>query len=511
MDVSEKQALAFELFADPQIVDFDFGGGAGGGKTITVTEWAVLQCRQYPGIRIGIGRNEISNLRRTTIQTLLYETHPLLHVRESDYKYHDLINPRVDYRNGSQILFVDLAYAPRDPNYDRLGSLNLTHTIIEEQGEVRRQAKEVFSSRKNRYLNKKYNIVGKHIGTQNPATNWTRGEYYDPYAKLVAINGNEDYQKWPIVNDEGEAVHVYMPDGRRLPAYRAFIKSLATDNPFLSQNYIEELKSKPLAERKRLLKGDWNYYHDASTMFKRHMFERAPSLQEAVNYGSCDPSLGGDKCIFTWLQGIDWTETVEGKTIEHSRRHVKEIVELKIPEGTKNPGDFVGAEFIKFCRQRKIGYQNAALDVVGIGQASLEACQRVGFMVQPFRAGTTTGVRTLDDKRIEQRVDEDNKKGVRLFDNIRSQNYYDMAAATTDGTLTFDDKLDEESYDGLCTELEAHGYSVNGNMIIVDKKNDGANSITSKIGQSPDYADSLQGAWWVSKRRHYSIKQLVSI
>lgn len=505
MDVSEKQALAFELFADPQIVDFDFGGGAGGGKTITVTEWAVLQCRQYAGIRIGIGRNEISNLRRTTIQTLLYESHPLLNVRESDYKYHDLINPRVDYRNGSQIIFVDLAYAPRDPNYDRLGSLNLTHTIIEEQGEVRKQAKDVFSSRKNRYLNKKYNITGKHIGTQNPATNWTRQEYYDPYAKL----GAGDYRIWPIVNDAGEPVYVYMPDGRKVQALRCFIKSLATDNPFLSKNYIEELKSKPLAERKRLLEGNWDYYHDASTMFKRSQFVRRKQLKKgvAVNYAGCDPSLGGDKCVFTWLQGRDW-KTPDGE--EHSHRHVKEQVAIDIPAGIKDVGSYIAERFIKFCAERKIGYQNAGVDVIGIGQTVLDSCNRLGFLIQPYRAGSTTGVRTLDDKRNEARIDAEqqgNNKGQRLFDNIRSQNFYDMAAASNDATLTYDELMDAEVYDALATELEAHGYDTSGKVIVVDKKD----KIKDRIGHSPDYADSLQSAWWVSKKVHYSITDMVTL
>lgn len=507
MDVSEKQALAFELFEDPQIVDYDFGGGAGGGKSITITEWAVLQCRKYAGIRIGIGRNEISNLRRTTIHTLRYETHALLGVKERDHKYHDLINPRVDYRNGSSIIFVDLAYAPRDPNYDRLGSLNLTHTIIEEQGEVRRQAKEVFSSRKNRYLNKKYNIVGKHIGTQNPATNWTRQEYYDPYAKLVAVNGNEDYQVWPIVNDEGQQVYVHMPDGRKLPAMRCFIKSLVIDNPFISQNYVEELRSKPLAERKRLLEGNWDYYYDATTMYKRSMFTRRDQLEGATQYGGCDPSLGGDKCVFTHMQGYDKKDEA-GKVIE-SRRHVREQVELLIPADEKRPGDYVARHYVEFCKQRKIGYQNAAVDVIGIGQATLEGCIALGFMIQPFRAGSTTGVRTLDDTKQYGRakIDVEGKKGERLFDNIRSQNFYDMATATTDATLTFDDKMDEETYGELCTELEAHGYETKGRQIIVFKKD----KIKEQIGHSPDYADSLQSAWWVSKRRHYSIKDLVSL
>jgi hypothetical protein len=52
-------------------------------------------------------------------------------------------------RNGSSIVFIDLAPAPTDPNFDRFGSLSLTHVIIEEVGEVVHRARSVITSRKN--------------------------------------------------------------------------------------------------------------------------------------------------------------------------------------------------------------------------------------------------------------------------------------------------------------------------------------------------------------------------
>ncbi|MFA5172602.1 MAG: hypothetical protein WC426_13655 [Sulfuriferula sp.] len=487
-EVSEKQALAFELFANPQIVDYDFGGGAGGGKSMTVTEWAVLQCRKYPGIRIGLGRNEISNLRKTTVQTLLAETHPLLGVKETDFRYSPMVDPGIYYRNGSAILLVDLAYAPTDPDYNRLGSLNLTHAIIEEMGEVRKKAKDVFSSRKNRYLTKKYNIVGKFIGTQNPATNFTRQEYYDPYAKL----GGGDYQTWAIINDSGEPVYVEMPDGTMLPALKCFIKSLVTDNPFISQNYIQELRSKPLAERKRLLEGNWDYYHDATTLFKRSMFVRkAPANADDTGYAGCDPSRGGDDCTFVYIVGDV----------------VRDIEKLTIPDSVQNKGKFVAQNYIAFCKKRRVGSHNAAVDIIGIGESVGDSCIDLGFKIQRFNAGSTTGVRTLDDTKqyTEAKVDSDGLKGVRLFDNIRSQNFYDMAQAANAAELLFDPELPH--YDELCTQLEAHGYTTKERMIIVDKKD----AVKSRIGKSPDVADGLQAAWWVKQKKHYSIKDLVSI
>lgn len=487
-EVSEKQALAFELLADPQVVDIDFGGGAGGGKSITVTEWAVLQCRKYAGIRIGIGRNEISNLRKTTIQTLLDETHPLLNVKKSDFKYSPIVDPGIFYRNGSSILMIDLAYAPTDPDYNRLGSLNLTHVIIEEMGEVRKKAKDVFSSRKNRYLTQKYNIVGKFIGTQNPATNFTRQEYYDPYIKA----GGGDFQTWDIYNDAGEQVFVELPDGKRVPAKRAFIKSLVTDNPFISPNYIEELKAKPLAERKRLLLGDWDYYHDASTLFRRNMFVRAQARKtDQTGYAGCDPSRGGDDCVFTYVLGDN----------------VRDIELCDIPESVKNKGKFVAQKFVAFCKKRKVGSINAAVDIVGIGESVGDSCLELGFKIQRFNAGSKKGVRTLDDTKQfqEAKVDPEGEKGVPLFDNIRSQNFYDLADELNTGKMTLDPSL--PFYDELCTQLEAHGYTTKERMIIVDKKD----AVKARIGKSPDLADSLQAAYWVRQKKHYSISDLVSI
>lgn len=487
-EVSEQQAIAFELLRNPEVIDLLFGGGAGGGKSLLVTLWAVLECRKYPGIRIGIGRNEISNLRKTTIQTLFKETHPLLNVKEADFKYSAIVDPKVEYRNGSELVFVDLAWAPHDPDYDRLGSLNLTHTIIEEMGEVRKKGRDVFTSRKNRFLNKRYNIVGKSVGTCNPSTNFLRQEYYDHYAKL----GGGSHQTWPIINDAGEPIFVNLPDGRRVEALRAFVRSLVLDNPFISQNYVEELKALPLAERKRLLQGNWDYYHDARTLFKRSMFVRAQAKSEATGYAGCDPSRGGDECVFTYMLGDN----------------VRDIEKVSIPSDEPDKGNFVAVRFIKFCKARKVGSINAAVDIVGIGESVGDSCNRLGFKIQRFNAGSTTGVRTLDDTKQygEAKVDPDGIKGTRLFDNIRSQNFYDMAEAANAGTMTFDPALPH--YDELCTQLEAHGYTTKERIIIVDKKEP---TVKARLGKSPDVADSLQAAWWVKQKKHYSIKDMVSI
>lgn len=489
VEFSERQALAYELLENPAVVDTLFGGGAGGGKTLLVTAWAALQCRKYPGIRIGVGRKEISNLRKTTIYTLLHETHQLLNITKDDYKYHAIMDPRIIYKNGSEIIFIDLAYAPQDPDFDRLGSLNLTHAIIEELGEVMKKAKDVMFSRKGRWKNDVYNIVGKGIGTCNPSTNFLRQEYYDKYIKA----GGGQFATWPLKNDNGEQIYVTLPNGKRIEAHQAFIKSLVTDNPFIPVNYIENLKSLPLAERKRLLEGNWDYYQDASTLFKRSNFIRANANPETdkVGYAGCDPSRGGDDCTFSYMLG----------------NNLRDLTKIQIPSSVVDKGGYVAEKFIRWCLDRKVPASRAAVDIIGIGESVGDSCNRLGFTIQRFNAGSKQGVRTLDDTKDygDARIDQEGRKGVPLFDNIKSQNYYDMAQAANTGEITFDPNLDH--YDELCSQLEAHGYTTKERLIIVDKKD----VVKTRLGKSPDLAEAFQAAYWVSKRKHYSAKEMFSI
>ena len=83
--LSRKQQLAFNVLSDPYVVDLLFGGGAGGGKSLLVTMWMAIECRKYPGITIGLGRKEMSNLGKTTVATLLTEAHKYLGVTPDDF------------------------------------------------------------------------------------------------------------------------------------------------------------------------------------------------------------------------------------------------------------------------------------------------------------------------------------------------------------------------------------------------------------------------------------------
>ena len=445
MKLSTKQKLALQLLDDPQITDLLYGGGAGGSKTITICIWMVLQCRNYPGITIGLGRKELTKLKQTTIVSLLREAHPLIGVNKSEFNYNDH-KGIIEYINGSAIQLVDLSRQPSDPNYDRFGSLLFTHVVIEEAGEVQRKARDVFISRKNRFMNHKYDIVGKSITTCNPSQNFLKLEYYNPYLKL----GGGDYQKW-----EHGQVEI---NGEMKTAYRAFIKSLALDNPFLPRNYIEGLKQLPSAERKRLLEGNWDFENVDTMIFPPYSIDRAltSELKQVQRFIGVDISdTGSDKTILTLYESDIIVEQ-------------KEVVVDK----QEAIGEQISLEIIKYAQQNNIIASQIGIDGIGVGASCRDFLRSKGWYVKVFIAGASSSenYRNLRAETIWKLGQAINKGDVKIYANLRTM-----------------DKLREQ--------LIAHEYETQERVIIVKSKQD----IKESLGVSPDYAESAYIAYWVAR------------
>lgn len=132
----------------------------------------------------------------------------------------------IKFFNGSEILLKDLAYYPSDPNYDELGSLELTMCFIDEVNQIPSIAWQIVKSRI-RFKLDDYDLIPKILGTCNPSKNYVYTDFYKP-------------------NKEGN-----------LPKHKKFIQALVTDNPSISKHYIENLSSLPKAQRDRLLLGLW--------------------------------------------------------------------------------------------------------------------------------------------------------------------------------------------------------------------------------------------------------------
>ncbi|MCM1296951.1 MAG: phage terminase large subunit [Muribaculaceae bacterium] len=194
--------------------------------------WLTLSCIQFEGIRMVVARRVRKTLLESTWLTLknVLKEWGL----KQDVHYH--INNQfytITFWNGSEIMAMELAPSPQDPNYNNLGSLEITGCFIDEVSEVPEKAVETLSSRI-RYKVAETFVVGKTVCSTNPCLGWVRSTF--------------------VMTDEGDPVE--LPKGYRYIPFSLF------DNPdekFRAIYYNKLIKLRNKADRDRLLYGDWRF------------------------------------------------------------------------------------------------------------------------------------------------------------------------------------------------------------------------------------------------------------
>lgn len=445
LTISEKQYQMMQFLDDPQVVEVLFGSGAGSGKSVGVCIWMMMQIRQYPKVRIGLGRKELKRLKETTLVTLLNVVHPMFNITQNEFIYRDQ-KGIIEYLNGSSIVLVDLTRKPSDPEYERFGSLDLTHVVVEEAGELEERSVATISSRGNRYMNKEYKIVGKTVLTCNPSENYLKNKYYRRYEEL----GGGDFQKW----EDGKVTI----NNRKLPAYKAFVRATVYDNLYIDDNYIHNLERLPTAQRKRLLEGNWNFNDSDSILFKSSLLDS--SYIKEYNAGS--------KYI-----GVDLADSGKDRSVISliDNNVLVDQVELRIDK-TGNIGEQNANEIVKFAQMRGVAPDHVAIDVVGIGASTRDMLKQRGWNVKEYVAGA--------------------KSSSNEFKNLRAETVYRMWQALSDGEFKIYSSM--PNLQELRNELMAFETIISEKVISITKKAD----LKVALGRSPDYADSAFIAYWAS-------------
>lgn len=266
-----KQDQALKLLTDSPVTELMFGGAAGGAKSWTGCCWLLFNCLLYPETKWFIGRETLKDIRDSTLITFgkvakRYGVSSLI-----DYRYNGQ-GSYITFANGSRIDFLELAYLPSDPMYERLGSKEYTGGFLEECGQIHFNAFDVLKTRIGRHLNDKYGIIARIFLTCNPKKNWIYDYFYRPY--------KED----------------------KMPFKRAFIPSLATDNVFRESDYLERLNAiTDKVQRARLLDGNFDYDDDPSILID---YEAIGNLWHNTHveigqpYLTCDVArFGRDKTV----------------------------------------------------------------------------------------------------------------------------------------------------------------------------------------------------------------------
>lgn len=442
--ISEIQQLAINIFRDDDTLEAVFGGSGGGGKSVIIGLLAVLRCLECPGVREGIGRKDLSQLKKTTFTTLFGKVHEIMGIKQGDF--HIAQDGTVTYENGSQIIPIELDYYPSDPDFNRLGSLEITDMFIDEVGELLETSYNAIKGRVGRWKNDEYNITPKLISTCNPSQNFIRQYFYDKYEKL----GGGDIQRW----QDGYTVK----NGERIPAYVAFIRSSVYDNPFIERSYIENLKRLPSKERKRLLDGDWRYADADNSLFRSGLLDKATTYK-------LPEYLDGQK--FSKFIGVDVADTGKDKTIfslidngvlvNQKASHTQ----MNWEKGSSLPlSRLMADELIEFAQRNGFTQRECshiAVECNGVGAGIRDMLKDRGWIITEYTATHKS----------------------------RSENYYQMMLDMDSGDLKIYHELG--GIDELKKELTAHTYLMNNQVPDVLKKE----KLKAVLGHSPDEADSF--------------------
>ena len=330
MELSIKQTIALDLLEDKTTKEILFGGGAGGGKTALGCYWQLKQRLKYPNTRGLIGRAVLKTLKETTLVSF-FQIAKMQGLQSGlHYKYNAQMS-QIDFTNGSTILLKDLYSYPSDPNFDELGSLEITDAFIDEANQVDDKARNIIKSRIRFQLDQN-ELVPKILYTCNPAKNWTYSEFYKPQ------------QDGSIGNN------------------KRFITSLIDDNPFISKHYKENLLTLDTVSKERLLMGNWEYSNDPSQLIDYDNILNSFTNSFVSNgnpFITCDVARFGSD---TTVIGV-WS----GFRVKFHQYSGKSVVEV--------------ADLIKGLQlENKVPLSNIVVDEDGVGGGVVDILRCKGFV-----------------------------------------------------------------------------------------------------------------------------------
>lgn len=212
-----------------------YGGAAGGGKSKAIVMDALARCLKYPGTHAYLFRRTYTELEDTLIKEAK-SSYPKA-IAHYNVGRHDM-----ELINGSACHFRHCASVQDMYNY---AGAEIHWLYIDELTSFER---EIYDFLKTRLRAKKSlgiePVVRCASNPGNIGHSWVKSMFVDagPYLSLVTHI------------EESKTL------GRKKRFTTQYIPALATDNPYITDDYIFELERKPKALREALLMGHWDSF-----------------------------------------------------------------------------------------------------------------------------------------------------------------------------------------------------------------------------------------------------------
>jgi phage terminase large subunit len=408
-----KQIEALKRLRDNTTNEVLYGGGSRGGKSWLGNTWIMMETFQKPESAWFVGRDTFTALRKTTLSTFfkVIKAYGVSDCFEYNGSTHEMFNKKT----GSMIHFGEIGWFPSDPEYDRIGSMDLSGSFIDECQQVKKKGIDVLRGRYSVLEGDGWKTIPKSFYSCNPAKNWIFSDFVKPF------------------------------DNGTLPHDKAFIKSLVTDNPHVTQDYIDNLKKSDQVTIERLIYGNFYYDDDPSKLCEYDKITDLWSntyVEQGKKYITADlATKGSDKFVVGYWNGF---------RLEY------------IFTESKSTGKGIIDKIGELCTRFQVPASNVVYDADGLGQG-LSGFTRY----YEFHNGAKA------------------KNGENYF-NLKSQCYYKLADKVNEGQLYISQ---EDHRDEIVEELEQvkrDKMDEDGKLRLIPKKD-----IKERIGRSPDFTDMM--------------------
>lgn len=219
------------------------GGAAGGGKSYLGSCWLISSCLRWPDMRMVVGRKTLKSLRESTWNTILSVAKSWGLIEGENFKVNNLSGEMI-FWNDSKIIMKEMAYAPADPDWLRLGSSEYSGVFLDEVGELDQRGVDVIFSRIRWKVHETFKVPKLMMST-NPCLGWVRDRFViDENGDPVVCRENEKYIPFSVFDN---------PDERFRNAYVSALYKISDPSV-----------------RERLLFGNWLYVdvNDAAAYWK---------------------------------------------------------------------------------------------------------------------------------------------------------------------------------------------------------------------------------------------------
>lgn len=254
--LTKKQSEAFKAATSGAYRVVIFGGAIRGGKTYCLLTTFIHLALKYDKSRWVIIRRSLPDLKRNTLPS--FNSLADKGVRHLIKSWNGDTHV-VTFKNDSEIMFMAESF-DTDKDLNRFKGLEANGFGFEEINECQEAAFYKAIERTGTWLNAKGQPPMIVMATLNPAQNWTKKLFYDPYREET------------------------------MPSNWVYIPSFITDNKYIPQDYIDNLKTLPPVQYQRFVEGDWDVMEAVENPFL-YAWDDAKHIDNSIEFNPQMPVI----------------------------------------------------------------------------------------------------------------------------------------------------------------------------------------------------------------------------